>query len=311
MSLDLSLDDAQAAIADATARLCADRCGDDMLKAGDGSFPAELWRALAEQGVLSLLTPQGFGGAIELVAALESLGRAVFPGPLPATFLATQLLPEKERTLVVDGEVLVSVGTPPLLPFAPLAGVFVELDGARAWLARPAGAIEPVATLGGEPWGRLSLVRELELEGVERALTVYDTAAAAYLAACGARLVDDAAEHARTRKQFGRAIGEFQAVAHPLAECHLQLCAAATLARVAAFAFDQRAPDARARAAAARLSAGSAALDAAFVVHQVFGALGVTTDGPVFFASRRIQQLVGQPPGAEPSRAAVLAPLGL
>ena len=103
MSLDLSFDDAQSAVADTTARLCADCCGDDLLRAGAGGFDIELWRALAEQGLLALLTPQGFGGAGELVAALESLGRAVFPGPLPATFLATQLLPEKERTGVAEG----------------------------------------------------------------------------------------------------------------------------------------------------------------------------------------------------------------
>ena len=49
-----------------------------------------LWRELAALGVLALATPEGDGGALELVAALEALGDGVFPGPLPATFFATR-----------------------------------------------------------------------------------------------------------------------------------------------------------------------------------------------------------------------------
>ena len=89
MGLDLQLDDLQQAVADAVAQFCRDRCDDDTVKAAAGSFPSELWKGLSELGVLALSTPEGDGGALELVAALESLGAAVFPGPLPATFFAT------------------------------------------------------------------------------------------------------------------------------------------------------------------------------------------------------------------------------
>ncbi len=304
--LDLAFDDAQQAIADALRAFCADRCSEAVVKGCAGRFPAELWSELASLGVLALVTPEGDGGACELVAALEPLGRAVFPGPLAHTFLATQLLPAAERAALARGEAIVSVGAPPLLPWAPVAQVFIEVDGARAFRARPAGPIAPVETLGGEPWGRVALERAEELPASEGAFAVYEIALAAYLASAGRGLVEATALHARTRRQFGRAIGEFQAVAHPLAECWIRLSAAETLARAAAFCFDAGDPGARATAAAARLSARRAALEAASVCHQLFGALGIALEGPVFHVSRRIRQLASQAPAEDSTREALL-----
>jgi alkylation response protein AidB-like acyl-CoA dehydrogenase len=305
--LDLAFDDAQQAIAAALAAFCSERCGAAVVKAAAGRFPAELWRELAARGVLALLTPEGDGGAVELVAAMEPLGRAAFPGPLAHTFFATQLLAPGERAALARGEAVVAVGTPPLLPFACEASIFIEVAGARAFRARPEGPVERVETLGGEPWGRVALVRGEELPGTERALAVYEIALAAYLAGAGQGLVEATADHARTRRQFGRAIGEFQAVAHPLAECWIRLGAAETLARAAAWRFDAGDPGARATAAAARLSARRAALEAAHVCHQLFGAEGITLEGPVFHVTRRIRQLASQVPDEASAREALLA----
>jgi alkylation response protein AidB-like acyl-CoA dehydrogenase len=309
--LDTGFDDAQRAIAGALGAFCAERCGEAAVKACAGRFPAELWRELAALGVLALATPESDGAACELVAALGPLGRAVFPGPLAHTFLATQLLPAPEREALARGEAVVAVGAPPLLPWAPVATLWIELDGERAFRARPAGPVAPVETLGGEPWGRVDLERVEELPAPERAFALYETALAAYLVAAGQGLVEATAAHARARRQFGRAIGDFQAVAHPLAECWIRLAAAETLARAAAWRWDAGEPAARATAAAARLSARGAALDAAHVCHQLFGALGIALEGPVFHVSRRIRQLASQPPGEEPAREALLQGLGL
>jgi alkylation response protein AidB-like acyl-CoA dehydrogenase len=309
--LDLEFDDVGRAIGDAVAQLCRDHCTDDQLKAVTGEFPVALWGLLAELGVFGLCTPEGEGGPLELVAAAESLGHAVFPGPLAASFLATQLLGDEGRGAVAAGEAIVSLGAPPLLPWARHAQIFIEIDADRAWSGRPVGAVEPVETLGGEPWGRAALERERDLGDARAALALHDAFLAAYLAAAGLRLVGDASEHARTRVQFGKAIGEFQAVALPLAECRIQLDAAQGLARVAAYEIEVGAPSARESAAAARLSAAASAVHAAHVGHQSFGALGITLEGPVFHVTRRIRQLASQPPGPEPARAALLAELGL
>jgi alkylation response protein AidB-like acyl-CoA dehydrogenase len=309
---DLSFDDAQQAVADAVTRFCAARCGDDVVKTSENRLPRELWRDLAQLGVLALLTPEGDGGAQELVAALEALGRAAFPGPLVATCFAAQLLEGEERAALAAGEALVSVGTPPLMPWAPEAQIFVALDGERAWLARPAGPVEALETLGGEPWGRVRLERLRDLPPTSRAAAVGDIARAAYLAAAGERLVDATAEHARTRRQFGRPIGEFQAVAHPLADRAVALAGARDLARAAAFHFDAgEQAEASRVAAAARAAATRAAVDAAHTCHQLFGALGITLEGPVFHVSRRIRQIASQPPDEARGRELLLAPLGL
>ncbi len=143
------------------------------------------------------------------------------------------------------------------------------------------------------------------------------------MAAAGTALLRSTSEHAATRTQFGRAIGEFQAVAHPLADCSMRLCAATALARNAAFVYDSEvvqgeeqegeggADAARFLAGAARLSANAAALEAAYVCHQVFGANGITLEGPVFHYSRRIRQLASQPPGDAGLRERMLAEFGL
>jgi alkylation response protein AidB-like acyl-CoA dehydrogenase len=305
VSLDLEFDDGQQAVAEAVAAFCREQCPDEVVRESAGTLPRALWRELADLGVLALCTPEGEGAALEWVAALESLGRFAFPGPLAATAFAGQCLPDAERARVVSGEAIVSLGAPPLLPFAPLADLFVETDGTHAWLARPDGQVTSVTTLGGEPWGRTALVRERELAGADRAAVLHDLVQAAYLAAAGERLVEDAAEHARTRRQFGRPIGEFQAVAHPLADCRIALTAARTLARTAAFHWDARDgsdgsgwESAAPWAGAARLSATRAGLQALRTAHQVFGAIGITLEGPVFHVSRRIRQLASQPAAA-------------
>jgi alkylation response protein AidB-like acyl-CoA dehydrogenase len=302
--VNLEWDPTQRAIADAVGAFCRDRCTLAALREGEGRFPQELWKGLAELGVLGLGAPEGEGGALELAAACEALGHAAFPGPLAPTFLAVQALAGEERAAVAAGATIVSLAAPPLLPWAAEAGVFLAVDAGRLWRVRPRGAVEPVTTLGGEAWGRGEVERVAELAEARRALAVHDVALAAWLAAAGGRLVDDAAAHARTRRQFGQPIGDFQAVALPLADCAMATGAAGALARAAAFALDTGATDAPARAAAARLSAARAALAAAHAAHQTFGAQGVTRDGPVFEVSRRIRQQACAPPA--PARDAVL-----
>jgi len=315
LTVDLLLDDAQQSIADGIGQFCLDRFPADEARKPIATLPRRLWIDLAELGVFGLATPEGDGEVLEMVAACEALGRAVFPGPLIHTFMATQMFDSGERAELVSGRTTVSIGEPPLMPWATEASLFVELDGERAFAARPKGPIEPVATLGGEPWGRVELARERELGGAARGLAVYEIALAAYLTAAARRLVADTSEHARTRRQFGKAIGDFQAVAHPLADCEMRLLAAQTLAREAAFRFDTgssppngSAPDLRVRAAAstARLSASAASIEAISVCHQLLGAIGITLEGPAFHITRRIRQLVSQRPGEAAARRAVL-----
>ena len=289
----LELDAERAAVRDAVAAGCAGG-----------------WAALGELGALAA-GADGESGAGELVATCEALGAAAVAGPIVETVIALRLLPEAEHAPIAAGAARVSVGVPPLLPFAPEASVFIELAGARAFRASPRGAIHAVETLGGDVWGRVELVRGAELPGAVAALAAGRLACAALLAAAGRRALELAAEHARTRKQFGRALGEFQAVAHPLAAAWIHISAAEMLARAAAHHADASAPEAPALAAAAWLSARRAALAAVLRAHQTFGAVGVTLEGPVFPLTRRVRQWASLPLDEPAALARVAALAGL
>jgi len=293
VNLGLRLDADREAVREAVATFCRERWDDERRRAA--GLDRALWKELAELGALAVATPEGDGGPLELVAVFEALGHAAFPGPLLETVIAGQLLPAAERATVAGGGCWVAVGSPPLLAFAPEAELFLALEGGEAWLGRPTGPMEPVVSLAGDPWGRVALTRERSLGDARPALVLGRVASAAYLAAAGRRLVEEASRHARTRKQFGRALGEFQAVAHPLADASIRLSAAEMLARVAGRALAEEPEAAPALAAAARLSARDAALQAAYTAHQVFGAVGITLEGPVFHVSSRIRQLASWP----------------
>lgn len=310
--LDFELDDTQQALADAVVACCREHDVEAAARAEASVLPAALWSALGELGVLGIAAPEGDGGAGELVAAFEALGWAGCPGPLVGTVCAVRLLPEPERNAVARGDSVPAVGTPPLFPWAPVADVFVEVVEGRAWRGEARGEIARVETLGGEPWGRLEWSRGESLGSAEDALLWSELARAAWLEGAAARLLDEAAEHARTREQFGRAIGEFQAVAHPLADCWILLTAARAGVRAAAEPVEHSWTHAAAEVGAARLSAQRAALRAVAAAHQTLGALGITLDGPLFHVSRRVRQLASAPPGrASHAREAVLRSLTL
>jgi alkylation response protein AidB-like acyl-CoA dehydrogenase len=133
-----------------------------------------------------------------------------------------------------------------------------------------------------------------------RAIAVGDVAAAAYVVGEATHLLAGAARYAADRVQFKNAIGNFQAIAHPLADCHLRLSAARTVTRIAAHAVDVDDQHAAAAAATARRSATNAALETAYHAHQTYGAMGFTVEGPIGNRSARIRQtsLAGHRPGA-------------
>ena len=312
MSFDLDFDAGQRALGDAVRQFCADHWSDADSRAPGSGFSRELWRGLADLGVLGAGAPGEEGGAVEVCAIMEALGHAVFPGPLAASYLAQQVLPEDEAAGVAAGETVVSAGSPPLLPWAAQANLFLVWEDDAVFRAEAAGAVQAQDSPGGEAWGRVELRRGERLSGGLRGLALGEIARAAYLTAAGRRLLGDAAEHALQRRQFGRPIGEFQGVAHPLADSHMRLEAARALARAAACAFDAgEAREFRHRAASARLSSTRAALEAVHVGHQVFGAVGITLEGPAHHISRRIRSLAVQPPGPEWARENHCMELGL
>jgi alkylation response protein AidB-like acyl-CoA dehydrogenase len=105
-------------------------------------------------------------------------------------------------------------------------------------------------------------------------------------------------DYAKTRVQFGRAIGSFQAVKHLCAEmlAHVEMASAAT--QEAIHALQNDAPGAGVAAAAAHITASAAAAFTAKETIQVLGGIGFTWDHPAHVYFRRAtasQMLFGGP----------------
>ncbi|MEV6878251.1 acyl-CoA dehydrogenase family protein [Amycolatopsis sp. NPDC051128] len=143
---------------------------------------------------------------------------------------------------------------------------------------------------------------------------VLDVAAVCLAAeqAGGARKVlETSAEYARTRHQFGRSIGSFQAVKHKCADMLVQVELAEASAREAARLHDEDPASLPAAAAAAHACCSRAYLFAAMENIQVHGGIGFTWEHPAHLHFRRAKsaQLLFGGPAAYHER--LLAALGV
>ena len=137
--------------------------------------------------------------------------------------------------------------------------------------------------------------------GVEVFTAALDRAALALVSeqAGGARrVVDMATEYARTRYQFGRAIGSFQAVKHMCADMLLEAESAVSAARFVAGSFAQQAPSRLADLALAQAYCSDAFVSVTAANIQVHGGIGFTWEHPAHLYLRRARsdaQLLGSP----------------
>jgi alkylation response protein AidB-like acyl-CoA dehydrogenase len=135
--------------------------------------------------------------------------------------------------------------------------------------------------------------------GVEVVTAALDCAALALVSeqAGGAkRTVEMATEYAKTRYQFGRAIGSFQAVKHMCADMLLEAESAVSAARFAAESFAAQAPSRVADLALAQAYCADAFVFVAATNIQVHGGIGFTWEHPAHLYLRRARsdaQLLG------------------
>jgi alkylation response protein AidB-like acyl-CoA dehydrogenase len=230
----------------AARRFLESRCPPDVPRALlDAPVEARprFWAELAAQGWLGLHVPEALGGQgyglLELAVVLEELGRAVAPGPFLTTALAAAIVAEADgaRGAVLRG--LLDGATPGAVvldPDAPVLGAALarvvlvpqttgDDDGGWAVFDVDAGGIEvePVPSL--DPTRRVAVVRvtgapEHVLRGVslERARALAAVMVAAECAGGAGWCLETTSAYAKVREQFGRPIGQFQAVKHRLAD---------------------------------------------------------------------------------------------
>jgi alkylation response protein AidB-like acyl-CoA dehydrogenase len=255
--------------------------------ASGGAGPDDRWAELAELGWLDVAEAEL--GFVEEALLLEELGYACYPGPYLATvgFALPWLSPE-QRTRVAAGEERWSVDVDGYAPW--LGSVdFVVADGGTAYPARG----EEVASVDpSRPFGRLEKTDGEPLAG-NRNLPRARTASAAEALGVAQRALDLGVEHAKTRIQFGKPIGTYQAVSHPLAQTYTDVELSRSLVYWAAWCVaenDHRAPIA---AAAAKAFATEAAVAACERSIQVHGGIGFTWEHPLHRFYKRALWLEG------------------
>jgi alkylation response protein AidB-like acyl-CoA dehydrogenase len=113
--------------------------------------------------------------------------------------------------------------------------------------------------------------------------------AAVALEACGVAraALDLAVEYAKERHQFGKPIGSFQAVAHPLATAFMRIELSRSLAYWAAWCVAESDEQALLAAAAAKAEATDVATATCETAIQVLGGIGMTWEHPLHRYYRR------------------------
>ena len=260
--------------------------------AGDHDRGLKLWRGLAELGVPALLVDEDHGGLggspVDAVVAFEALGYHAVPGPLVETaVVAPAVLTGDRLTALAEGDLLATVVAPPEVPLAldaDVAGLVLDLTAGEITEPR----IEPVRSI--DPARRL-----FRVTGTTRgtaAPAAFDRgvlAVAAQLLGAGQWLLDTSVAYAKQRHQYGRAIGEYQAVKHLLADVVTQLELARPLLYGAALAGETFARD----VSAAKVMAGDAAHLAARTALQVHGAIGYTAEHDLGLRLTKVRALAG------------------
>jgi len=260
--------------------------------AGDVAPGRKVWEQLANLGVTALAVPERFDGIeahpVDLVVALERLGRWCVPGPVAESIaVAPVLLAEDERSAeLASGELIATVALPPHMPRA------VDTDAAGlVLLATDDGVTEAVPDDRHEsvdPSRRLydvTATGEAWQADVKRAYEFGALATAAQLVGAAEALRDAAVDYAKQRSQFGRVIGSYQAIKHKLADVHIAIELARPLVYGAALTLTPR------DVSAAKAAASEAGLLAARAALQTHGAIGFTQEHDLSLWLLRVQAL--------------------
>jgi 3-oxochol-4-en-24-oyl-CoA dehydrogenase len=291
------------------------------------------WGELAAQGWLGLHVDEALGGdgygAPELAVVLEELGRTCAPGPFVPTVLASAVIQSAGKEIasgvvpaLASGETAGAVALGGALDAEPegdavrvrgtlrpvlsghLAGVLVVRAGdewcvleARQFTATELSSLDPTRRVA-EVRVDGAVVPPTRRLGDIDAERVRDIAAVVFAAesvGVAQWCVDAATEYAKVREQFGRPIGQFQAVKHKCAD----MLAETELARAAAWDA-ARAADEPAVAPLTAAAAAALAVDAAYRCAkdciQVHGGIGFTWEHDAHLYLKRAmvtRQLLG------------------
>jgi len=126
-----------------------------------------------------------------------------------------------------------------------------------------------------------------DLERVRAAFDLATVALVAELVGGMQRTLDLTVEYAKTRKQFGKTIGSFQAVQHQCADMYLETESSRSAAYYAAWALQENVPDASAAVSIAKIYASDAGRTVGNRGIQIHGGMGFTWENDLHLFYRR------------------------
>ncbi|TDL12128.1 acyl-CoA dehydrogenase [Mycolicibacterium obuense] len=219
--------------------------------------PPSFWRAAAEQGLQGVHLSEDVGGQgfgiLELAIVAAEFGHGAVPGPFVPSAIASALIaahdPKAEvlgglaageviaayaidsgLTATRQGSGLVVRGEVRAVPAAAQASVLVlpvAIESGEEWVALDADALEIEAVPSVDPLRPIAHVRanavevgdDRVLSGVSRDLAraIITTVLSAECIGVARWATDTASAYAKIREQFGRPIGQFQAIKHKCA----------------------------------------------------------------------------------------------
>jgi alkylation response protein AidB-like acyl-CoA dehydrogenase len=123
--------------------------------------------------------------------------------------------------------------------------------------------------------------------GLAKALDTATASLAAELVGGMQRTLEITVEYAKTRKQFGKPIGIFQAVQHQCSDMYLETESSRSAAYYAAWALEENAPDASVAVSIAKMYASDAGRTVGNRGIQVHGGMGFTWENDIHLYYRR------------------------
>ncbi|HTB44730.1 MAG TPA: acyl-CoA dehydrogenase family protein [Acetobacteraceae bacterium] len=274
-------------------------------------FDREMWRKMCDMGWLGLRVSEDAGGSglgvRELCSLAEELGAGLVPEPLIPAAMAAVLLPAEHLSDVLSGERIVLPawqeqqnslaltgatelregrlnGRKLFVPMAAGADAFlVTVPGGLALVERdaPGVHVELHETQDGGNYGTL-IFDNAPAEPIEGdatdALEQTIMATAAYLLGLIDRAFAITLDYIKTREQFGRKIGSFQALQHRAADMQIQLSLTRAVVRSAAVTVDRvgQREEQQAAVSRAKIRASDAAMTVTRACIQLHGGVGYT-----------------------------------
>ncbi len=312
------------------------------LRFTEAGYDPAVWRELCALGWPGLRVPEAAGGSglglSEFCALAEELGAALVPEPLIPCALSARLLSGAPLAALLAGEQVVlpawqeraaavEPGRDATLRDGRVSGgkLFVPMAaGADAFLVTvadglalvradaPGVTLDTAQTQDGGHFGTLTLdgapaesVPDKGPDAVDDALDEAALATAATLLGVMDRAFAITLDYLRTRKQFGKAIGSFQALQHRAADLKLQAALTRASVESAAATWDAGAAAPVRRAAVSRAKARAA--DAALLITrqaiQLHGGIGYTDEADIGLYLRKAMVLANMHGSAAMHRA--------